>query len=952
MPRNPFLRTASCVLFPLLAASAPLRAAERWQFREKTLENGLRVVVHEDHSCPIAAVQVWYHVGSKNEDPERQGFAHMFEHMMFRGTDRLGPEDHFKYIRGVGGRCNAYTSFDQTVYVQTVPSNQLDLVFWLEAERMTSLKVDREGFETERRVVEEERRLGLNRPYGTVPERVLERVFTVHPYRWMTIGKIEHLRAATVEELLRFWETYYVPNNAVLVVVGDVDADEVFEKAERYFGWIPRCPDPPRVTQREPEWTEPKEIELTEERGPMPLAAVAWRTVPAASDDALPLQMLGWILGGGESSRLWRRVVDEEGLAPMVVSLAMSLEDDGFLAAGAMALPFADLDRLLEVIEDEVAKIRESGPTEEEVEKARVHFRREMVDGARTVESKARWIGEAVLFHGSPDWVNERLERLETVGAEDIVRVARSYLVDRRMVRLKVKPTVGGMVRSLVGGLGGAKGAAEEPEEGEAGGGAGSGAEGAEGGGATPRPKSPKAFAKRPDGYPETPPIAPPLGARIDIDTVERTLDNGLRVVVLENHELPAVSVRLGSRYGAFAESKPGAAQFACQMITRGTRLRDAKALAEITEGNAITLGAGASIDSLSVTGRATSDRFRLLMQLLAEVVRFPTFPEDEFAEEKQRTLAGLRIAEKQPEQIAERAFRRALFGEFFYGRSARGTSAEVQRLEPADCRTFWKAAVRPEQCILYVAGDVDPDKAFELAEALFSDWEAEGAPPALAMPKLPPARPTKILLVDVPGAVQSQIRVGQLGITRADERWPAALVLTQVFGGSFESRLNETIRVKRGLTYGARGGLASGRFAGRFYVSTFSKTATTAEAVRAIFDEIRRLREEAPTDHELDQAVSYLVGSYPARYETPEAVIGELFSLELDGLSRDWPTKTLEAVREVTAGDVQALARDLVDPDRQVVVVVGDADRVGEELEGIAGVEVVDESLEPKTSR
>src|SRR5690606_5180149 len=217
------------------------------EFHETTLPNGLRVIVHEDRSCPVVAVQVWYHVGSKDEDPERQGFAHMFEHMMFRGTDRLGPEDHFEFVRGVGGDCNAYTSFGQTVYVQTAPQNQLEMVLWLEAERMAALKVDEEGFDTERAVVEEEARMGMTRPYGTLMEQVLERVFTVHPYRWSPIGKIDHLRAATSEELLRFWETYYVPNNATLIVVGDVAHEEVFRQAEEAFGWIPRCADPPRV---------------------------------------------------------------------------------------------------------------------------------------------------------------------------------------------------------------------------------------------------------------------------------------------------------------------------------------------------------------------------------------------------------------------------------------------------------------------------------------------------------------------------------------------------------------------------------------------------------------------------------------------------------------------------------------------------------------------------------
>ncbi|MCB9916694.1 MAG: insulinase family protein, partial [Planctomycetes bacterium] len=300
----------------LLAADAEIvRGNGRFAFEETTLENGLRVISLEDHSTPIVAVQLWYHVGSKDEQPERQGFAHMFEHMMFRGTDRLGPKDHFEYVRRTGGDCNAYTAFDQTVYVQEVPSNQLDMILWLEAERMAALKIDEGGFATERKVVEEERRLGLNRPYGMVLERVLDFVFTKHPYRWSPIGKIEHLRASTADDIQHFWDTYYVPNNATLVVVGDVTHAQVRELAQKRFGWIPRCPEPPRVTVVEPVDKGLRRLEISEESGPAPVGGIVFLTVPAGHPDALPLQMLMQILGGGESSRTYLSLVRRKEVA-------------------------------------------------------------------------------------------------------------------------------------------------------------------------------------------------------------------------------------------------------------------------------------------------------------------------------------------------------------------------------------------------------------------------------------------------------------------------------------------------------------------------------------------------------------------------------------------------------------------------------------------------------------
>ncbi len=231
--------TAIALLAGVTTQSTLADDEKRFDYQSMTLDNGLQVISLEDFSCPIVAVHLWYHVGSKDEDPERQGFAHMFEHMMFRGTDRLGSTDHFDFIRQTGGTCNAYTTFDQTVYTQTLPANQLNLALWLEAERMSMLKIDQDAFDTERKVVEEERRMGINRPYGKLLEKVLPHIFPDHPYRWSTIGSIPHLRSASVPELREFWTKYYVPNNATLVVVGAVKHGEVQQLAQRNFGWIP-----------------------------------------------------------------------------------------------------------------------------------------------------------------------------------------------------------------------------------------------------------------------------------------------------------------------------------------------------------------------------------------------------------------------------------------------------------------------------------------------------------------------------------------------------------------------------------------------------------------------------------------------------------------------------------------------------------------------------------------
>ncbi len=935
------MRTSLILGLALLALASPASRAADAAIYEHVLANGLRVVTLEDHSCPIIAVQVWYHVGSKDENAERTGFAHMFEHMMFRGTDRLGPEAHFEYIRASGGECNAHTAFDQTVYENEAPKEQLPMVLWLEAERMASLKVDRAGFETERAVVEEERRLGLNQPYGSVPEKLLAQVFKVHPYRWSPIGNIEHLRRATAEELLRFWETFYVPNNATLVVVGDVTHDQVEKEADKAFGWIPKCADPPRITAKEPLFDKPKTITIEETRGPVPIVAIGYRTVGQGDKDALPLELLMSIVGGGETSRLYRALVDDAEIAVLAMGAAMSLEQEGFAGAGAVLMPLSNMDKPLAMIDVELDKVKKDGVTDAELKKAKTNYLRKLVESSQTVAKKCDQLGNAALFEGGVSKLNDRPKEIEAITLDDLKRVANEYFVPERKVIVKIEPTVGGMLRTLLGGKGEAEGEEAAPKKEIAANDPG------------PQRMGPKASAKRPAGYPESAPVAPLEKTHVDFASQSKTLENGLRVVVVENHELPKVSVTLGFKDGEFSEpkGKPGTASMAMEMLMKGTATKSAQQIAEVLESNAIQLGANASLDSCTVSGSALKAQTTLLFKTLADVVKDPIFPEKEFGKLKRQGITGKKIGEKQPAAIADREFAKALFGTHPYGRPSGGLSGDLENLKVKDAIAWWKQYGRPDLAVLYVAGDISAQNAFDLAEALFSDWTSDGKSPGEKLDAFPPQEKTHILLVDVPGAIQSQIRVGHRGIERDDSRWFTGKVLTQIFGGAFNSRLNETIRVKKGLTYGASGGLSAQRFAGRFTVSTFSKTKTTVEAVAAILEEVKRMQNEPPSEKELSQAKSYLVGSFAGDHETPESIVSQLFGLELDGMTLDYIDRYLDGIVKTTADDVQKLAREVIDPDHLTIVVVGDASKIEEGLKAIAPVTTVDENGKPKAN-
>ncbi|HWB78596.1 MAG TPA: pitrilysin family protein [Nannocystaceae bacterium] len=911
-----------------IVATTPAPNERPFDYQMTELENGMKVITLEDHSTPIAAVQVWYHVGSKDEKPDRRGFAHMFEHMMFRGTQNIGPKAHFEYIRKVGGDANAYTSFDNTTYIQVVPSNQVEMVLWLEAERMGFLKINQGYYDTERKVVAEEYRMGREQPYGTVPDKLLPQVFAKHPYAWTPIGNMDELQAAKSDELQTFWNTYYVPNNAALVVVGDVKHEEVEALAKQYFGWIPKYPDPPRVTVKEPEQTAAKKIVIPEHNGPVPIVGIGYRTVPLGHADELALEAVGQVLGGGESSRLYRRLVTDQRLAMFALSAGFALEDDGIFAAGAVLKPMSGkADKTLAAIREEIERLKKDGPTDAELEKAKNGMLRDLTLAQLTVESKAQRLGEAALIEGDVENANRDLAEIRKLDKKMLQAAAQKWLVPQHEIEIRIEPNLLGFIAKQLG-----SDDKKKKEEDVA-----KGKEKIEGEG------SGKPGLVRPDTLGAAPKVAPPQDSEIAIETEEKTLKNGLRVVVLENHEVPFVQFELGLRYGAFAdpEGKPGVAWLTLPMLGRGTSKHDYKALADELDRRAIVLSGNADMDGATVSANGVTEQAEPAMALLAEAVKSPTFPKDELDRYVDQVTTGLMVTERSPDYLADRELRKRMFGLHPYARLPEGQAQTLHAIDRDLLATWWKSHARPDSAVLYVAGDVTPTQAFAWAEQHFADWKASGAAPKYELAAPTAVKGRTIVLIDKPGE-QAQIRVGHLGIVRGDPRWPAVKVMSEVFGGGFDSRLNDTIRVKKGLTYGAGGGFSSGRFAGRFVIRTFSKNATVGETVRTILDEIARLHKEPPTAAELGTAQSFITGSHPRQRETAAEMIEELWSLELSGLPRDWTAKFLAGVRGVDAKAVDKSVDELVDGKNVVIIVVGSAKELEPQLKQLGKVEVI----------
>jgi predicted Zn-dependent peptidase len=419
--------------------------------------------------------------------------------------------------------------------------------------------------------------------------------------------------------------------------------------------------------------------------------------------------------------------------------------------------------------------------------------------------------------------------------------------------------------------------------------------------------------------------------------------------MVVPNHEVPFVSVQLGLLAGAWTETKPGTASMTLNLLTKGTSSHTEAALAEELETYAISLDGSGEMDTSTVGMSCLTEQTAKGMKLLGEVMLSPTFPEGEFKKLRKQVLTSLIMESAKPEYQAEKEFRRRMYGTHPYSRTATGEVQDVQSLTVKDMKEWWGTYARPDLAVMIISGDIEPKEAMKLAEASLGSWKANGPKPQKTLPAIVAPEKTHIYLVDQPGNTQSQILVGQPGLIRQNPEYFASRLVSSYFGWGFDSRLNKSIRVAKGLTYGVWGSYAAQRFAGDFKVGTFSKTETTVQAVKAVLDEITRLKNVGPTESELECSRSYILGSFVGQRETPQQIARDLWLVESQGLSDDYLERMLSAIAKTTKADCEKVVRGTLTPDKEIVVVVGQADQLKADLEKIAPVTVVSSESEKK---
>jgi zinc protease len=425
----------------LAPASQAAVRPPRLDYTMTTLPNGLKVVFLEDHSTPIVHLQVWYHVGSKNERPGRTGFAHFFEHMMFKGSQNVEPEGHPSYISSVGGQSNAFTNEDATVFWETVPAQYLPLILWLEADRMASLKIEEKAFKNEREVVKEERRMRIeNQPYGRLQEIIADQSFAVHPYKHPVIGSMKDLDAASVDDVREFFGTYYVPNNATAVLVGDFDSKEALALVTQYLGRVPASARPvPRDIPKEPPQTKEKRVTLHDE-WPLPAVVVAHHITFDGNPDSYPLHIASKILSDGQSSRIYRKLVYEKGIALAAFGGGNIIEDPNLFFAVAIVQPGHTTEEATAALIAELDKLRDAPVSAAELQQAKNQFARDYILGRETNQSKAEQLGHAVVIHNDIKTADDEFEIFQNLTVTDVQRVAKTYFTPENRTVITILP--------------------------------------------------------------------------------------------------------------------------------------------------------------------------------------------------------------------------------------------------------------------------------------------------------------------------------------------------------------------------------------------------------------------------------------------------------------------------------------------------------------------------------
>ena len=893
------------------AASAAPITVPPIDYKTRILPNGMKVLYSRDTTTPNVTVQVWYGVGSKDDPNGRSGFAHLFEHLMFKATKDLPAESFDRLTEDVGGFNNASTWDDFTNYYEVVPTQSLERLLWAESERLGKLVVDQANFASERDVVKEELRQSvLSQPYGRLFYLYIpQNTYAQHPYKRPGIGSIEELDAATIDDVRAFHATYYRPDNAALIIVGNFDEAQLNTWIDKYLGAIPTPSTTlPRVTATEPERTGSKTVLTYGPNVPLPAVVITWLAPKASDPDAPALKVLDAILSSGKSSRLYNELVYDKQAAADIFSSADMQAQLGVLYVGAIMSDGKTLDEGESLLNAQVAALRDTPVSQAELDSAKTELIATAVRARESIDDRAFALGYALETDGDAAKANTAIADISAVTAADVQRVAQKYFRADRATTIRY------MAES------------ERP--------AGEAAPAVTVANVPSVPFTGATYALADEGQREA---MPPLGKAVDPvlpSPDQMTLPNGLKVVVARSSDLPLVAARLTVRAGASSDAadKSGTANMMSDVITEGTATRSAQQIASESEALGTEVDASSAMESSSLNLSVVKSNLTPALGILADVAEHPAFAQEEIDRVRTQSLDGLKLAYQQPRSLAGYVTAPVIYAGTAMGHVAAGTPDSLTRITRDDLVKFHAGAWRPDNAILVLTGDITPAEGFAMAKAAFGDWKAPAGKP-LTAPKVKPKAPPRDVIVDLPGTGQAAVTISKTAIARKDPDYYIGLVTNGVLGGGYSARLNEEIRIKRGLSYGAGSSLSTRTTTGGFTAQAQTKNESAAQVVGLMKDEMTKLGTTPVGPDELTARKSGLVGDYGRTLGTADGLAGILSDLSFYGIKLREIKHYTSRVNAVTAQEVEDFAQEEFDPAEASIIVVGDAKVMGDAL-------------------
>ncbi|ARS27784.1 M16 family metallopeptidase [Sphingomonas sp. KC8] len=929
-----------------LHAAAPAPVSELVKavdipYEQFTLANGLRVIVHEDRKAPIVAVSVWYHIGSKDEPKGKTGFAHLFEHLMFNGSENANM-DFFKPLEQVGATdLNGTTWFDRTNYFETVPTGALETALFLESDRMGHLlgAIDKTKLDNQIGVVQNEKRQGDNEPYGLVEYAQLQALFPEgHPYRHSTIGSMADLSAASLDDVKNWFRSHYGPNNAVLVLAGDIDAKTAKPLVEKWFGAIPRGPETARPAVTIPTLPAPVD-QVMKDRVATTRIMRSW-AVPGLNDpDTVNLDVAMSVLGGLSSSRLDNALVRKEKIAVAVSASVQEFEKMSIVEISANVKPGIDPKIVAARLDALIADFIKNGPTADEVKRAATREVAGRIGGLESVggfAGKAVALAEGEVYSGDPAKYKKDLAEFAAATPEKVAAATRKWL-SRPAYRLTIEPGERSEADiAIAGGIRSAPRYYLDPKS--------------EGGAAAPAASQATVDRSK---FPDVQPIGD-----LEFPAIERTtLSNGMQVTLARRTTVPTVRIAVAFDAGNAADPKAklGTQALTLSLLDEGTKTRNSIQIAEEQERLGASIGSSASMDRTSVSLFALKANLAPSLDLLADVLKNPAFEPAEVERLRAQLVTSIAAENTQPRGIARRVIPELLYGKLHpYGvpLSGSGTEAGVKSVTRDDLFAFHQAWLRPDNGKIFVAGDVTLAEITPLLEARFGQWKAPASPKGAKLFRMDRmARPPRIVLIDRPQSPQSFIMAGQLLPFKGTDDPVTFTTANEVVGGSFLSRLNMDLREDKGWAYGAFTTASLVRDTMPFYLIAPVQTDRTGDSIAAAIGDVKAFLTTKGVDaEERERTINNQIRSLPGSFETSGDLLGGLMTIDTFGRPDDYYTRLADRYRAITAADMDKAARAAIRPDDLIWVVVGDAAKVRPQLEKLKsqGINLPIEEMKP----